>query len=78
MALKDTGNTVAAADHFRQIVQRFPDHEQALYEWGEAAYALGDHEHARSCFQRVIQRNPGHMAAKSAMAALGATQEIRR
>ena len=48
-----------AANFYRQALEEFPDHPQALTNLGLALYEMQSYEEALACYQRAAQASPG-------------------
>lgn len=66
----DLGNYEAAVSHYRTLLQRRPDFNEAWFNLGVVYARNGETEKARKAWKRVLQQNPDHQRAKAYLSRL--------
>ncbi|MEF8796141.1 MAG: tetratricopeptide repeat protein [Salinivenus sp.] len=66
----DLGNYEAAVSHYRTLLRRRPDFNEAWFNLGVVYARNGETEKARKVWKRVLKRNPDHQRAKAYLARL--------
>ena len=56
------GRQVEAATAYLECLNREPENEDLLYEYGELLLSLGRLEEAADCFRRILANNPAEAA----------------